>query len=449
MQLKKNDITALEITGLSSEGLGVGRCENGMAVFTPLTAVGDTARVRLVKLKKNYAFGRIEELVTPSPDRIPADCEVFNKCGGCSLRHISYDAELKLKSDRVAEDIHRIGKTALEPCDIIYDSPARYRNKAQFPISPNGDVGFFARHSHRIIPCDDCLLQPELFTLAASTVSAWIKKNKVSVYDEEAHTGLLRHLYLRLADATGELMAVLVINGRHLPFEKELIATLKAALGEQLKSLQININTKKTNVILGKECHTIYGSDYITDLLCGIRVRISPLSFYQINRTMAELLYKKAAEYARPQGAKILDLYCGAGTIGLSMADRAQSVIGVEIVPEAVADARANAAENGIENARFICADAAVAARQLKAEGITPDAVILDPPRKGCSAELLSTVCFDFAPDRIVYISCDPATLARDTAIINNSGYALREYTPADLFPRTPHCETACLFEKL
>ena len=448
MTLKKNDIIKLKITGISSDGVGIGRAENGMAVFTPLTAIGDTAAVKIVKVSKKLAFGRLEEIFSPSPDRIDTDCPVFNRCGGCSMRHISYERELEIKSNRVFEDIRRIGKTDIPPQPILYSTPDRYRNKAQFPVSVDGDVGFFARRSHRIIPCSDCLLQPEIFAKAAHTVSRWIRENNISIYDETEHSGLLRHLYLRIAAATDEIMVVLVINGNSLPFSKSLIERLREALGNSLKSVQLNINKSDTNVILGDKCVTLYGDDRITDILCGIKVKISALSFYQVNRTMAELLYKKAACYAQPDGAEILDLYCGTGTIGLSMASRAKSVIGVEIVESAVNDAIENARINNIENSRFICGDAAQAAKRLKAEKNHPDVVILDPPRKGCSDELLNTVCNDFSPKRIVYISCDPATLARDTVILSANGYNLAEYTPADLFPRTSHVETAALFVK-
>lgn len=448
MTLKKNDIIKLEITGISSDGVGIGRAENGMAVFTPLTAIGDIASVRIVKVSKKLAFGRLEEILSPSPNRIFTDCPVFNKCGGCSMRHILYEKELEIKSNRVYEDMRRIGKTDIPPQPILYGAPDRYRNKAQFPVSPDGGVGFFARRSHRIIPCSDCLLQPEIFAKAAQTVSQWIRENNISIYDETKHSGLLRHLYLRVAAATGEVMAVLVINGNSLPCSDVLVERLKETLGNSLKSVQLNINRADTNVILGNKCVTLYGGEHITDILCGIKVNISALSFYQVNRTMAELLYKKAACYAQPDGAEILDLYCGTGTIGLSMAARAKSVIGVEIVEAAINDARENAKINNIKNARFICADAAQAAKRLKAEKIKPDVVVLDPPRKGCSDELLNTVCNGFSPKRIVYISCDPATLARDTSVLSANGYTLREYTPADLFPRTSHVETAALFIK-
>jgi len=446
--MKKNDVFELYIEGMSAEGSGIGRAD-GMAVFVPLTAVGDKIRVRIVKVKSRYCYGIVEELIASSPERIEPDCQVFKRCGGCVYRHISYESECKIKYDRVLNAVKRIGELSLLPCPIIKaENTLRYRNKAQYPLTLEGEAGFYATHSHRVIPSADCMLQPEEFTYAVKAVREWIVKNNVSVYNEEKHSGLLRHIYLRKAFATGELMAVLVINGKNIPDENGLIKALLDTLGENLKSIQLNINTKDTNVILGEECRVLFGSGYITDILCGVKIRISPLSFYQVNREMAEKLYKKAAEYAEPENKKILDLYCGAGTIGLSMAERAESVIGVEIVSEAIADAKINAENNGIKNVRFICADAKDAAQMLAKEGIKPDTVIVDPPRKGCVGEVLKIIAGDFAPERIVYVSCDPATLARDLKTLNELGYELKEYTPVDLFPRTAHVETVALLVK-
>ncbi|MEE1054822.1 MAG: 23S rRNA (uracil(1939)-C(5))-methyltransferase RlmD, partial [Acutalibacteraceae bacterium] len=320
-----------------------------------------------------------------------------------------------------------------------------YRNKAQYPVSGEGKVGFYAFHSHRIIPCADCSLQPRIFSKIVAVTEDWIKENNISIYEEEKHRGLLRHIYLRLAEVTNEIMFTAVINGDKLPFADRLIDSLKSLCGENLKSVQININKKDTNVILGDKCEVLYGEPYITDVLCGIKVRLSALSFYQVNRTMAEKLYEKAAEYAKPEGRNILDLYCGAGTIGLSMAGSAKSIIGVEIIPEAIADAEFNARNNGISNAEFICGDATTAANDLKKRKIHPDTVIVDPPRKGCTPELIATITNDFSPERVVYVSCDPATLARDIKIFGENGYSLIEYTPVDLFPRTIHVETVAL----
>ena len=446
--MKKNDIIELEITDVTSEGSGIGRYD-GMAVFVPLTAVGDVISAKILKVKKNYAFAKCEGIISKSAHRINADCEAFTRCGGCVFRHIDYKSECDLKQNRVMQTMNRIGKINFAPMPIISASnPCRYRNKALYPISADGKIGFFSNHSHRVIPNSDCLLQPEIFNTAGNIFTDFIKKYGISVYDEQQHRGLVRHFYLRYGFVTRELMVGIVINGSDLPHKDRLVESLKLSLGENLKSVILNINTKKTNVVLGDKNVLLYGREYIYDVLCGVKVRISPHSFYQVNHDMAERLYKKAAEYAEPQGKNILDLYCGAGTIGLSMANSAKSIIGVEVVEAAVRDAQINARENGIENARFICGDAWDAAEKLKHENIAPDVVILDPPRKGCDEKLLKTVACDFAPERIVYVSCDVATLARDTAVLENYGYKLKEYTPVDLFPRTAHCECVSLFIK-
>ena len=443
--MKKNDELILDITDTTAEGSGVGKYE-GMAIFVPLTAVGDKVKTKILKVKKTYAYGKAMEILEPSPDRIEPDCPVFNKCGGCVYRHINYEAECKLKSNKVYEVIKRIGGVDMKPESILFEeNTEHYRNKAQYPVSEEGLAGFYAFHSHRIIPCNNCLLQPEIFAEIVKNAEDWIKKYNISIYDETKHKGLLRHIYIRRAEVTGEIMFTAVINGEFLPFAKELTEKLKVLCGENLKSVQININKENTNVILGNECKVIYGEAYITDVLCGVKVRLSPLSFYQVNRKMAERLYQKAAEYAQPKNKTVLDLYCGAGTIGLSMAKIAKNIIGVEIVPEAIEDAKFNAELNVIKNTRFICADAAKASEQLAKEGIQADVVIVDPPRKGCTPELIDTISSKFSPERVVYVSCDPATLARDIKIFTEQGYELKEYTPADLFPRTAHVETVAL----
>lgn len=443
--MKKNDQITLEITAMSSEGSGIGRYE-GQAVFVPLTAIGDTAEVLILKVKSNCAFGKLLKVITPSSDREENTCEAFLKCGGCVYRHISYKAECEIKQKKVEDAIFRIGGIEKKAEPIQSGSSERYRNKAQYPVNENGLCGFFANHSHRIIPCSDCQLQPEEFAKISKIFSDFIREKALSVYNEETGKGLIRHLYIRKAKVTGEIMVSVVINGKTLPFAEELVASFKGAIGDLLKTVVLNKNTEKTNVILGKEQETLFGDGYIVDELCGVKVRLNPLSFYQVNHDMAERLYEKAAEYAEAFNKTILDLYCGAGTIGLSMAKKAKQIIGVEIIPEAVKDAKFNAELNKIENARFICGDAANAAKELKKENIKPDVVILDPPRKGCERELLEIVAKDFCPERLVYVSCDPATLARDAKILEELGYKLEEYTPFDLFPRTHHVETASLF---
>lgn len=444
--MNKNDEIILNIDGTSSDGYGVGRYD-GIAVFVPLTTEGDVARVKILKVKRSYAYGKMIELLTPSQSRKEPDCDVFSQCGGCVYRHINYEKECEIKSAKVENNIRRIGGYDLKPQQIIKANRiCRYRNKAQFPVSLNGNTGFYATHSHRIIESDDCLLQPEIFTRLCAAITEWIKKYNISVYNESTGKGLIRHVYLRIAEKTQQIMVVIIINGDSLDYSKELTDLLLNVAGNNLKSLQININKKDTNVILGDICKTIYGQDYITDILCDVEIRISPLSFYQVNRDMAEKLYQKAAEYAECENKTVLDLYCGAGTIGLSLAEKAKKIIGVEIIPDAVEDAKINAENNGIKNAEFICMDAAAAAKELAIRKLKPDVVIVDPPRKGCTSDLLNTIANDFSPERLVYVSCDSATLARDCAILRDLGYILKEYTPVDMFPATSHIETVAKF---
>lgn len=445
--MDKNEMINLSITSLSSDGSGVGHHE-GMAVFVPYTAPGDEAQVKIVKVRKNCAFGRIEQLLTPSPDRIAPECPVFGKCGGCSYRHLSYGAELRAKEQMVADAMQRIGKIDLEPEPILgAEQPDGYRNKAQYPVSQADGkllMGFYAPRSHRVIDCRACRLQPKEFESALSVFDAYIRTYHVSCYDEQTGRGLLRHIYLRRAEATGEVMACAVINGQSLPHSDALVQLLRQAI-PGLRSVCLNINRDRTNVILGNTCKTIWGEGYITDVLCGNRIRISPLSFYQVNRTQAERLYGKVLDFLSPHGTEtVLDLYCGAGTIGLSLARHVRQVIGAEIVEQAVSDARVNAQINGIQNARFFCADAGEAAARLEREGIRPDAIVVDPPRKGCSEDLLRIITA-MNPDKLIYVSCDPATLARDCARLAADGWRVNTYTPVDLFPRTAHCETVCL----
>lgn len=449
--LTKNQDIMLDITGITAEGSGVGHYD-GVAVFVANTAVGDRVECHIIKTKKNYAVGKIKSIVNASADRIAPDCPVFSKCGGCTFRHLAYAAECDLKKQRVADCFNRIGHLDIEPDSVLKSgSINRYRNKAQYPVRyENGklSIGFFAPNSHRVINCRDCLLQPKEFSNILMVFEKWITENHITVYNEETHKGLLRHIYIRKAFATNQIMVCAVINGHNLPKQDDLIISLLKTC-DNITSIAVNENTNDSNVILGKKCRTVWGCDYIEDILCGVKVRISPLSFYQVNREQAELLYKKAAEYAAvTKNDTLLDLYCGAGTIGLSMAGRVKKLIGVEIIPEAIEDANINAAINGITNAEFICGDAPKAAAILKERGITPDVIIVDPPRKGCAPELLETIA-QMNPDRLVYVSCDPATLARDCAILKTKGYEIKQATAVDMFPRTAHVETVVLMSRV
>lgn len=449
MLLKKNEIVEMEITGMTAEGSGVGRVE-GIAVFVPGAAAGDRLKVRILKTAKTYAFGKIEEILEPSPERIESDCPCSAQCGGCAFRHITYAGELRAKESRVRDAIERIG--GLQNPDIRPIVGAEhadgYRNKAQIPIGQDKQgnliAGFYANHSHRIVQCNRCALQPKPFEQALDAFLEWARQNGESAYDETTHKGKLRHLYLRMAEGTGEVMACVVVNGNGLKGEDSLAALLRERV-DGLKSVLINSNREDTNVVLGRRFRTVWGQDFLTDRMCGLQFRISPLSFYQVNHAQAQRLYALAGEYAGLTGKEtVLDLYCGTGTIGLSMAGRAGRVIGVEAVAQAVENARENAALNNIENAEFLCMDAAEAAQLLVQRGEHPDVVVLDPPRKGCAPELIRTVA-DMAPSRIVYVSCDPATLARDLKLFRELGYAAGPITPVDLFPRTKHVETCVL----
>ncbi len=455
--LTKNQVIPLTITAMSAEGNGIGRYteangERGMAVFVPFTAIGDTVLCRIVKVTKTFAYGKVELLQTPSSHRLPAvDCPAFGKCGGCTYRHLRYEAELQCKWQRVADALSRIGGVDIVPQPIVAcDEPDRYRNKAQYPVAQvalRPIAGLYAARSHRVIEQYDCRLQPVAFESALKAVLAWATAWQVPVYDETTGQGLLRHVYIREGAESGERMVCLVCTGGKLPHPEDLVERLRKAV-PGLASVTVNLNKEDTNVVLGPTCYALYGNPYITDRLCGLQFRLSPLSFYQVNHAQAERLYRLAADAAALTGQeRLLDLYCGTGTIGLSMAHRVRELVGVEIVPQAVEDAVRNAADNGITNARFLAADAAQAARQLAHEGWAPDVVVLDPPRKGCAPSLIDTVV-RMQPQRVVYVSCDPATLARDIKLFSAQGYPVQTVTPVDMFPRTPHAECVCLLTR-
>lgn len=450
MELSKNDKIELNIDALTSEGSGVGRY-NGLAVFVNDTVPGDRIIAHIIKRSKNYAVGKIEKILSPSPSRIESDCPYSQRCGGCSFRNMTYDEELKYKLSRVNDSLERIGHFDIKAEEIIgAKSVDHYRNKAQYPVSVcEGELfaGFYAYKSHRIIPCSDCRLQPKEFEQGIKAFEKWVEAADVTSYDENTGRGLLRHIYFRKGFATDELMACAVINGDSIPKADLLIDLLRKNL-PNLKSVVVNINKSKTNVILGKTSKTIWGSDTISDRLLGKSFVISPNSFYQVNHSQCERLYERAKEYAGLTGSEVLlDLYCGVGTIGLTMADGAKRLVGIEIIPQAVENAKINAALNNITNAEFICADAAKGAELLREEGITPDVIILDPPRKGCDKALLDTVV-QMSPKKIVYVSCDSATLARDLEILKNKDYVTKRVTAVDMFPRTPHVEAVALIIK-
>jgi len=450
VKLSKNDDIKLNIDSLTSEGSGIGRYD-GFAVFVRGVVPGDEITAHIIKCSKNYAIAIVKDIIKPSKYRIESDCPVSDKCGGCSFRNVSYDEELKYKRTRVNDALERIGKLDIEVEEIIgADCTQNYRNKAQYPVSIcDGELfaGFYAYKSHRIICCDDCKLQPIEFKAGLDAFRIWAEKADITSYDENTGKGLLRHIYFRKGFATGDIMACAVINSGKLPQSELLVSLLKEKVAG-LKSVVININREKSNVILGKESKTLWGDDYISDELLGKKFVISPNSFYQVNHAQCEKLYSKARDYANLGGDEILlDLYCGVGTIGLTMADRVKQLVGIEIIPQAIENAKINAELNNIDNAKFICADAPKGAEILKSEGIKPDVIILDPPRKGCAPSLFDTVC-QMNPKRIVYVSCDSSTLARDLKILEEKGYKTKKVSAVDMFPRTPHIETVVLLSK-
>ncbi len=453
---KKQQIT-LDITDLNNLGCGVGRAPDGRAIFVAGAVAGDRVLAEIIKVNKTYAVGRLIQVVSSSPDREEGFCAAPLSCGGCVYRHLSYTRELDLKREYVRHCFRKAGLA-----DVVIDKTETtgetrgYRNKAEYPItmSKNGLVGgFYAQKTHRVVEAENCTLQPPLFGEILHTVCALLTAQGVIAYDEVTGKGVLRHLYLRAGKNTGEVMVCLVLNGDTLPDETEFVAAVRTKF-PQITSILLNVNKKSTNVVLGNTYRTLWGKDHLEDVLCGKRFQIAPGAFYQVNHDAAELLYDLAAKRAETgeKNGLLLDLYCGAGTIGLSMAERFSEVIGIEIVPEAVESAKANAARNGIENAHFYCGDAADAEKLLApaeaARGtLHPEVVVLDPPRKGCDAALLRFLAKRAVP-RIVYVSCGPDTLARDCALLRELGYEIGAVTPVDLFPRTGHVETIVCLNK-
>ena len=455
MPLQKNQLLTLRIERLSSDGSGVAHSADGEAVFVPNTAPGDEARVKIVKDCGRYAFGILDQLLTPSPDRVEVDCPAAGPCGGCSLRHLSYKAELQAKHENVTDAFRRIGGLDVPVLPTV-PSPEvdRYRNKVQFPVGrdKNGQpcIGFYAGRTHRIVPCPDCKLQPGVLNEIGNALCAFFAAHGIQPYDEESGKGLVRHIFLRRGAHSGQIMVCLVCTRAKLPHSEELVAQLREQF-PAIATILLNVNARNTNVILGSETHPLYGPGYLKDTLCGVPVQLGPLSFYQVNTLAAEQLYGIAAQYAQlTPDDLLLDLYCGMGTIGLSMVDHCRELVGVEIVPEAIESAKANAARMGdaiATKSRFFCADAGAAATRLAAEGLRPDVIVLDPPRKGCDEATLSAV-IKMNPQRVVYVSCNPATAARDAKWLEAQGYRTEKVQPVDLFPRTRHVECVIALSK-
>lgn len=443
-ELRKNQICTLTIENYTSEGDGVGRLD-GFAVFVKGALRGETVSAHILKVSKACAWAKLERVLVPSPARIAPDCPYYAKCGGCRLRHMTYEEELVYKRQRVEDALHRLGGFDLPVQEILgAKQPERYRNKAAFPVSrdaKNGvSVGFYRERSHEVIDIPACLIQSDQADKAGRIVRKWMHKYNISAYDETTGQGLIRHLLVR-TNRRRESLICIVANAEALPFTEELVHDLTVGCPKAV-GIVLNTNTQDTNVILGGSSRTLWGSDFLEDRLCGLTFRLSVPSFFQVNRDQAEVLYQKAVSFAGLTGQEtVVDLYCGAGTITLAMARRAKRVIGVEVVAPAVRDARANALRNGFDNVEFLCADAGEAARQLAQRGIQPDVICVDPPRKGLAPEVIEAMA-QMSPERIVYVSCDPATLARDLKVIAGKGYRLMEAVAVDMFPRAAHVET-------
>ena len=449
LPLEKNQQYTAEITGYTSDGAGVCRVR-GRAVFVKGALEGETWEIRILKVTASAVYARGEHLLSPSPARISPACPYFEKCGGCDLLHMDYEEELRFKKGRVDDALRRIGGLDLTVSEILgADSREGYRNKGICAVGgANGKpiAGFFRPRSHDIVPVDRCLIQPELMARANRAVIAWMAENGVAPYAEATGRGSVRHIFTRCARATGQAVCCVVSARGFGPKTGALVQALRRACPE-LTGIVLNINRSRGNTVLAGDFHTLWGSDTLEDVLCGFRFTLSPLSFFQINPVQTEMLYGRALEFAALAGGTALDLYCGAGTISLCLSRAADRVIGAEIVPPAVENARKNAAANGVKNVEFLCADCAEAAAALAARGERPEVVVVDPPRKGLVADVIGSIA-GMGPRRVVYVSCDPGTLARDLRHFAQLGYAPRKATAVDMFPGTRHVETIVLLQR-
>lgn len=444
--LKNGQIHTALVEGYSSEGYGVVRLD-GAVVFVPQAVRGETIDLRIARVMKTHALGEIVRVHAPSPERAAPDCPCYGRCGGCDFRHLSYTEELWAKRQRVQDALTRLGGSDVKVEEILgAKNPDHYRNKCQYPVGPRGEIGFFRARTHQVVPVERCLLQPEACDRTAHAVGSWMKRYQIPAYDETLGRGLIRHVYVR-TNRQGESLCCVVANGRKVPREAELAALVLAAAPKTL-GVVLNVNTKQGNVILGNQYRIIWGQDFLMDTLCGLEFRLSIPSFYQVNREQAEALYGKALEFAALKGSETaLDLYCGAGTITLCLAGRARRVIGAEIVPEAIRDAKENAERNGVKNVEFFCGDAAETAAMLESQGLRPDVITVDPPRKGLAPEVIASAAA-MGPERIVYVSCDPGTLGRDVKRFAEHGYRAVRAAAVDMFPGTRHVETVLLLSQ-
>ncbi len=445
--LKEGRVYPAAIEGYASGGEGVARIE-GVAVFVKGALRGERVDVFIEHVGHSAAWGRIENLLAPAPARREPDCPYYGSCGGCQFRHMTYAEELEAKRQRVEDALRRIGGADLA-VSVIHgaENTQRYRNKVQFPVGP-GAIGYYQGRTHRVVDIEDCLLQPELDTACRAAMKGWMERFRVPAYDERTGKGLVRHLFLR-TNRAGEALCCLAANGKTLPHSGELVEALQAA-APSLAGVVLSVNTRKTNVILGDEYHTLWGRDWLEEELCGHSFRLSVPSFFQVNRAQTEVLYRRALDFAALTGREtVVELYCGIGAISLTLAERAKRVIGVEVVPQAVEDAEGNARRNGLaDKTRFECGDAADLAAKLEGEGVHPDVAVVDPPRKGLAPEVVDIIA-RMAPARVVYVSCDPATLARDVKRFGTLGYRPVRVEAVDLFPRTAHVETVCLLTRI
>ena len=443
--LEKNNIYTARIEGYSSEGLGIARID-GQVVFVHGAVRGELCRVLVMKVLKNAAFGKVTELLEPSPERREPDCPYYGRCGGCDFRHLSYREELWAKRQRVQDALTRLGGSDVEVEEILGAAdPLYYRNKSQYPVSA-GKVGFYRARTHDVVDIEHCLIQKPQADAAAAALRDYMRDFAVPSYDEKTGRGLLRHLYVR-TNRRGESLVCVLANGERLPHEEELVGRLRRAV-QDCVGVVLGVNTRRGNTILGERYRTLWGADTLEDELCGLTFRLSVPSFYQVNRDQAEVLYRKAVEYAGLTGGElVVDLYCGAGTITQVMAGGAGRVIGAEIIPEAIEDARENARRNGIENVEFFCGDAAQLAADFAGRGLRPDVICVDPPRKGLAPEVIAAAA-QMAPQRVVYVSCDPGTLGRDVKRFTEYGYRVQRAAACDLFPGTRHVETVVLLSK-
>ena len=445
-RLHENRIYTGTVESYSSEGLGIVRLD-GAVVFVPQAVRGETIDLKITKVMKTAAAGEIVKIHKPSPDRAQPECPDYGRCGGCDFQHLTYPEELWAKRQRVQDALTRLGGADIRVEEILgAKNPLHYRNKSQYPVGADGSIGFYQLRSHKVVPIRRCLIQSEISDATAEAVGAWMRRYKVPPYDETTGKGLVRHIYVRV-NRKGESLCCVVVNGRQVPREPELAALIRAAAPRTV-GVVLNSNTRRGNVILGEKYRTLWGQDYLMDTLCGLQFKLSVPSFYQVNRDQAEGLYGKALEYAALTGEEtVLDLYCGTGTITLCLARQAKRAIGAEIVPPAIADARENAERNGIGNAEFFCGDASDIAAKLEVEGLRPNVITVDPPRKGLAPDVIASVA-GMAPERVVYVSCDPATLGRDVKLFATFGYQAERAAAVDMFPGTAHVETVVLLTK-